>query len=130
MLEEPVMQQRQAEENPFHRELFSTDGLENLSKEAVNVGKEVLDLGKDAAKLGKDLAVAEVEGFTKVAGVLKTVAAQFEKFGEKLLMALKPEEKEQLNDSINKMGCPMAKVRAALAKAGGSGGESSEAKSV
>lgn len=119
MLEEPVVEQRQAEENPFARELFSNESLGTLGKDVKNLGKDVLTLGKDALMLARDVADAEVQGIGKVAGVLKSIAAQFEKYGDKLLMALKPQEKCELNDSINKMGCPMSKLRAALAKVGG-----------
>lgn len=125
MLEEPIGQARQTEENPFHRELFSSDTLGNLSndaknlgKDAMNLGKDAMDIGKDALKLVKDLGTAEVKGFNKVTGYLKSIAEQFEKYGDKLLMALKPQEQKDLNDSINKMGCPMAKLRAALSKSG------------
>ncbi len=191
-LEGPIGQERQSQESPFHRELFSNENVSNLSREAVTLGKDALNLGKEAAvtitkdamslereaatKVGKDvldlgkevvltagkdvldlskdaLAVAakdamlaktgaeiltkdamnmgkdaaelakeaagkEIPGFNAVTKYLKNIAEQFEKYGDKLLMALKPHEHKELNDSINKMGCPMAKLRAALSKQG------------
>lgn len=111
-LEGPIGQERQVQDSPFHRELFASK--DNLA----NVMKDELNLGKDAVKLVKDIATTEAEGLTGVAKYLKAFADQFEKFGDKMLMALKPHEHKELNDNINKMGCPMAKLRAALSKNG------------